>query len=93
MIPIVSAEDFPEYIVTWKDTYAEMDSKTYYPIYMGRIKKTKGCFTMGFKVEERWCIEITVDDLKMVGVTFVVQSVQQLKTDSTIAYLGITIRA
>ena len=27
IMPILSAEDFPEHIVTWEDNYAEMDSK------------------------------------------------------------------
>ena len=32
-MPIVSAGDFPEHIVTWKDYYAEIDPKAYYPVY------------------------------------------------------------
>jgi hypothetical protein len=50
-MPILSAEDFPKHIVTWKDNYAEMDPKAYNNIYKGKSKKIQGCFTMGFNVE------------------------------------------
>ena len=46
---------------------------------------------MGFNAEGKWYTERTADDLKMLGATFVVKPVHQLKTDSTMAFLGIPI--
>ena len=36
MKPILSAEDFPEHIVTWEDNYAEIYPKAYNAIYKGK---------------------------------------------------------
>ena len=92
-MPILLAENFPEHIVTWKDNYAEMDTKAYNPIYKGRFKKIQGCFVMGFNVERNWCVERAADDLKLLGAKFMVKPVQQLRTDSTMTFLGILITA
>ena len=46
---------------------------------------------MGFNVEGNWCIERAADDLKLCGATFTVKPVQQLKTYSTMVFLGIPI--
>ena len=40
--PILSAEYFPEHIVTWKENYAEIDPKVYNNIYKGKSKKIQG---------------------------------------------------
>ena len=64
-MPIFSAEDFPEHIVTLKDNYAEMDPKAYNPIYKGKSKKIHGCFIIGFNIEGMWYMERASDDLKL----------------------------
>ena len=87
--PILSAEDFPEHIVTWEDKYAEMDLKTYNDIYRGKSKKIHRCFTMCFNVEGESYIKKAASDLKILGAKFTIKPVQQLKTDSTMACFGV----
>ena len=41
-MPLLSAGDFPQHIVTWEDNYAEMDHKAYTSIYKGKSKKIQG---------------------------------------------------
>ena len=48
---------------------------------------------MEFNVEGKWCMERAADDLNMLGATFTVKLVQQLKIDATMAFLGIPITA
>ena len=47
--------------MTWKGNYAKMDPKAYNPIYKSNSKKIMGCFTMGFNVEGKWCMERAAD--------------------------------
>ena len=65
-----------------------MDPKAYNDIYKGKSKKIQGCFTMGFKVEGKWCIERAADDPKLLGAKFTIKQVQQLRIDSIMAFLG-----
>ena len=46
---------------------------------------------MGFKLEGKWCIERAADDLQLLGTKFTIKPVQQLRTDSIMAFLGIPI--
>ena len=66
-----------------------MDPKAYNPIYKGKAKKIHGCFTMGFNVEGESCIEKAANDLKTFGAQFRIKPVQQMKTDSTMAFFGV----
>ena len=50
-MPIVSAGDFPQQIVRWKDNYTEMGPNTCNPTYKEKSKKVHGCFTVGFNME------------------------------------------
>ena len=88
---IVSAEDIPEWLVTWKQKYAEMDPKAYSYIKTGQSKMVKGCFTMGFNVEAKSCIAKVNDDLRRMGVYITSKPVQKLETDSSMAFLGVLI--
>ena len=48
---------------------------------------------MGFNVEGERCIKRAANDLKLLDEKFTIKPVQQLKTDSTMAFLGIPITA
>ena len=91
--PILPADAFPEHTVTWEVDYAEMDPKAYSDIYTGKSKEIQGCFTVGFNVEGERFIKRAANDLELLGAKFTIKPVQQLKTDSTMAFLGIPITA
>ena len=57
----------------------------------GQLKMVKECFTMGFNVEAKSCIVNVADDLKWMGVYFTIKLVQNLETDSNMAFLGVPI--
>ena len=90
-MPTVSAEDPPKHIVTWKENYAEMDPKAYAYIRAGKLKMVKECFMMGFNIEAKACISKVADDLKGMGAYFTVKPVQNIKTDFSIAFLGLSV--
>ena len=66
-----------------------MDPKAFNAIYKGKAKKIHGSFTMGFNVEGESCITKAANNLKTFGAQFRIKPVQQLKTDSTMAFFGI----
>ena len=48
---------------------------------------------MGSNVKGKRCIKRAANDLKFLGAKFTIKPVQQLKTDSTMVFLGIPITA
>ena len=70
-----------------------MGPKAYNAIYKGKSKKMQGCVTTGFNVERNRYIKRADNDLKLLGAKFTIKPVQQLKTDSIMAFVGIPITA
>ena len=66
-----------------------MEPKAYINIYKGKSIKIKVCFKIGFNVVGKYCIPNVADDPKRLGAHFAVKLIQQLKTDSIMAFLGL----